>query len=84
MIGAAVAIARTMGDDFLRYHNRHYGVLVQEYGGAVAIGLPALFIFGAVASLCGYVFGDDDGKKRNSRKRWRKQYRKKQENTRKL
>lgn len=77
MIGAAVAIARTMGADFLRYHNRHYGVLVQEYGGAVAIGLPALFFLGGVIVLCGYVFSDDEKKEttRSRRRRKRKELR---------
>jgi hypothetical protein len=61
MIGAAVAIAKTMGDDFIRF-NRHYDVLVKEYGGAVAIGLPVLFFLGGVIALCGYIFSDNEKK----------------------
>jgi hypothetical protein len=85
MIGSVVGIARIMGNDIFK--KPYPWVVIEEYGAAVTIGLPALLYLGGFIVLFGYILFDEDrtrqGARKNQRKKWRKKYRRKHQSTRK-
>jgi hypothetical protein len=85
MIGSVVGINRTMGGDiFMKPYPKPH---IEKYGAAVAIGLPILLFLGCVIVIFGYIWFDEDRKRRGSgigqRKKWRKKYRKNHQNIKK-